>query len=66
MNHRIQSGNIAFDEIKFCREPIVGILILRITSFVALKIIGFDPTLVELRDITISMQHSRFCIQVTI
>lgn len=55
MSHRIQSGNAAFDEIKFCRELIVGTLILRIIGFVALSIIGFDPTLAKVGHIAINM-----------
>jgi hypothetical protein len=66
MSHRIQFGNVAFDEIEFRREPVVGTLILIITSFVALRIISFNPTSVEVGDIAISTQHSGFCIQVTI
>jgi hypothetical protein len=66
MSHRIQFGNIASDEIEFHKKPIVDTFILRITSFVALRIIGFDPTLVEVGDVAISLQHSGFCIQVTI
>ncbi len=32
-----------FDEIGFPRKPTIGVVILRITSFVAIKIINFDP-----------------------
>jgi hypothetical protein len=66
MSHRIQSGNVAFDETKFCRELVVGTPILWITCFVALRIIGFDSTLVEVGYITINMWHSGLCTQVTI
>jgi hypothetical protein len=66
MSHRIQSGNVVFYEIKFCKKLVVGTLILRITSFIALRIIGFDPTLVKVGDIAINMQHSEFYIQITI
>jgi hypothetical protein len=66
MSHRIQSSNVAFDEIEFRRELVVGIFVLIITSFVTLRIIGFDPNLAKAGDIAISMQHSRFYIEITI
>ncbi len=44
-----------FYEIIFHKKLVVGTFILRITGFVALKINGFDPILVEFGDITINM-----------
>jgi hypothetical protein len=42
----------------------VGVVILRITSFVAIIIVGFDPIIDEVGDLVISMRHLGFCIQV--
>ncbi len=44
----------------------IGTVILRIVDFIIIKIIGFDPTIVEVGDIAKSMQHSRFQTQVTV
>jgi hypothetical protein len=40
---------------------VIGVVIIRITSFIAIKIIGSDPTIVEVGGIAVSyMQHSKF------
>jgi hypothetical protein len=44
----------------------VGIIILRIISFVAVSIVGFDPIVVEIWDLVVSMWHSRFYTQVVV
>jgi hypothetical protein len=54
MNQRIQSHISIFDECNFPRETVIGVVILRITSFIAIKIIGFDPTIVKVRGIVVS------------
>jgi hypothetical protein len=59
----IQFNIVVFNEIEFHKEPIVGTFILKIIGFAAIRIIGFDPALVEFGDITINMQHLRFCTQ---
>jgi hypothetical protein len=45
---------------------VVGVVILRITSFTDLSIVGFDPIVVEVGDLVVSMQYSRFCTQVAV
>jgi hypothetical protein len=45
---------------------VVGAVILRITSFAVVSIVGFDPIVVEVRDLVVNMQHSRFYTQVVV
>jgi hypothetical protein len=47
--------NLCFVEVDFSREPRVGAIILRITGFVIVKIIGFDFTIVNVGDLIMSM-----------
>jgi hypothetical protein len=54
MSQRIQSSIFIFDECNFPREPMIGVVILRITSFIVIKIIAFDPTIVEIGGIAVS------------
>jgi hypothetical protein len=45
MRRKIQSCIFIFDEIEFCKELIIGVFILRIISFVTIKVVGFDLAL---------------------
>jgi len=65
MSQRIQSRISIFDECNFPREPMIGVVILRVTRCRNIKIIGFDPIVVEVGSIVVSyMRHSKFQTQV--
>jgi hypothetical protein len=51
MNRRIQFGVFAFDEMTFPTKPSVGILVLKITRFASIIVVGFHPAVFEVRDI---------------
>jgi len=42
----------------------VGVVILRITSFATIIVVGFDPIVPEVGDLVVSMRHLGSCIQV--
>lgn len=44
----------------------ISAVILRIVGFIVIRIIAFDPTVLKVGDIAISMQHSRFQTQVVV
>jgi hypothetical protein len=44
----------------------VGVVILRVIGFALLIIVGFNPTIVEVRYIGVGMMHVRFFIKVAI
>lgn len=44
----------------------IGVVILIIRGFVAIKIINFDPIVVEVGDVVVNMRHSGFHTHVTI
>jgi hypothetical protein len=50
-------GILSCDEITFPKEPNVGSVIVRITRFTSLIIIGFDPHVVEVGDLAIGSAH---------
>ncbi len=58
--------NLCFVEVDFPREPRVGAIILRITRFAIVKIIGFNSTIINVGDLVMSMQHLGFHTQATI
>jgi hypothetical protein len=64
MSQRIQLGISIFDEANFPRGLVVGVVILKITSFAIVRIVGFDLIVAEVRDLVVNIWHLRFCIQV--
>ncbi len=52
MSFKIQRGILSFDEISFPREPSVGTMVVQITGFTSIVIIGFDPSIVKVGDLT--------------
>ncbi len=40
----------------------VGVVIIRITSFAIVKIVGFDLAIAKVGNLAVSMWHSGFCI----
>ncbi len=44
----------------------MGVVILRVIGFALLIIVGFNPTIVEVRYIGVGMMHVRFFIKVAI
>jgi hypothetical protein len=59
-------GILSCDEITFPKEPNVGSVIVRITGFTSLIIIGFDLHVAEVGDLAIGIMHSRFFMKATI
>ncbi len=47
MSFRNQDGILSFDDMFFPKEPNVGTLVIRITRFAFVIIIGFNPSVVE-------------------
>jgi hypothetical protein len=66
MNWRIRVEVFVFYEMGFSWESQTGSLILGLTRFAFLKIIGFDPCKAEVRDITITIIHDGFFSKVAI
>jgi hypothetical protein len=64
MRRRIQPSISTFDEIEFCKEPVIGAFILRIIGFVTTKVVSFHLALAKVGDISINMRHLRFHTQV--
>jgi hypothetical protein len=60
MNRRISFGVSDFDEMEFSWELQASSLILRVTGFASLKILGFDPSKAKVRDIAITIIHADF------
>lgn len=48
MSRRIQSRFLAFDKVTFLAEPSMGTLVLRITGFANIIIVGFDLAVSEI------------------
>jgi hypothetical protein len=66
MSCRIQFNILEFDEKGFSWEPQAGSVILKNLRFAYLKIIGFEPSKVEVGDIAITIIHVRFFSKVAI
>jgi len=60
VNRRIQFRVFAFDELEFPTEPSTRIIVLRVTRFASIIIVGFDATIVEVKDIVIGVIHVSF------
>jgi hypothetical protein len=60
MNKRIQFSLSIFDEVEFPMELGTRTIILRVTRFASIIIIGFDPTIAEVDDIKIGVIHASF------
>jgi hypothetical protein len=66
MNRRIQSGVFAFDEMTFPTEPSAGILVLKITRFASIIVVGFHPAVVEVRDIVVGVLNASYFVKVAL
>ncbi len=55
MNFRNHVGILSFDEFFFPREPNARTLVIRITRFAYVIIIGFDPSVVEVSNLAIGI-----------
>jgi hypothetical protein len=64
MSKRIQFGVSTFDEVEFPMKP--GTIILKVTGFASIIIVGFDPTTVEVNDIIVGVIHASFFMETTI
>jgi hypothetical protein len=49
-----------FDETGFSWEPQASFLLLRIIGFASIRTVGFDPSMVIVRDVAIIMIHAGF------
>jgi hypothetical protein len=55
MSSKNQSGILSFDEIAFPKEPSVGTMVIRITRFTFIIIIGFDPNITKVGKLAIGI-----------
>jgi hypothetical protein len=55
MSRRIQSRFFAFDKVTFLAKPSMGTLVLRITGFANIIIVGFDLAVSEVGDATVGV-----------
>jgi hypothetical protein len=53
---------LEFDQRNFGRQPISGTLILHVTRFATLQIVGFEPREAKLNDLTIGIAFLGFYI----
>jgi hypothetical protein len=60
MSSKNQSGILSFDEIAFPREPSVGTMVIRITGFTFIIIIGFDRKITKVGNLAIGVVHQDF------
>jgi hypothetical protein len=58
MSSRNQSGILSFDEIAFPREPSGGTVVIRIIGFTSIIIVGFDPNITKVGDLTVGVMQS--------
>ncbi len=66
MSQRIQLGIFVFYEADFPKELMVGVIILRVTSFATVGIVGFDHAIAEVGDLDVNMWHLGFYTQVVV
>lgn len=66
MSFKNQDGILSFDDMFFLKKPNVGTLVIHITRFACVIIIGFNPSVVEVRDLAIGITQSRFFMKVTL
>jgi hypothetical protein len=59
-------GVLSLDNVAFSREPNVGFVIVRITRFASMIIVGFDPHVIEVGDLAINIIHSGLLMKETI
>jgi hypothetical protein len=57
---------LLFDDIFSPKEPNVGTLVIHITTFAFVIIIGFNPSVVKVRNLTIGITQSRFFMKVAL
>jgi hypothetical protein len=55
---------MSFDEISFLMEPSVGTMVIQITGFTLVIIIGFYPSIVEIGNVVVGVAQSRFFMKV--
>jgi hypothetical protein len=60
MNRKISFGVSDFDEMEFSWELQASSLILKVTRFASLKILGFDPSKAKVGDIAITIIYADF------
>jgi hypothetical protein len=66
MSRRIQSKVFAFDEVKFLTKLGTRTIILKVTRFISIVIVGFDPTIVEINDTAIGVINVGFFMRATL
>jgi hypothetical protein len=60
MNKRIQCGVSAFDEVEFPTEPGTETIVLKVTNFASIIIVGFDLVSAKVGDIAVGVIHAGF------
>jgi len=66
MNFRNHVGILSFDEFFFPKEPNARTLVICITRFAYVIIIGFDPSVVEVRNLAIGITQPRIFMKATL
>jgi riboflavin transporter FmnP len=59
-------GVLSLNDVAFAMEPNVGFVIVRITRFASMIIVGFDPHATKVGDLAINIIHSWFFMKATI
>jgi hypothetical protein len=57
MSFRNRNGILSFDEITFPKELNVGIVVIQITKFTLVIIIGFDPSIAKVGDLVVGVMQ---------
>ncbi len=57
---------MSLDDVAFPKEPNVGFVIVKITRFASMIIIGFDPHAAKVGDLAINIIHSKVFMKVVI
>jgi len=66
MNPNNQMEVLSLDDVTLSLEPNVGSMIVKITGFASVMIVGFDSHAIEVGDLAIGVIHSRFFMKTTI
>jgi hypothetical protein len=60
MDRRIQSRVSTFDDVEFPATLRIGTIILKVTRFASIIIIGFDPAIIKINDIVAKIIQAVF------
>jgi hypothetical protein len=66
MNSRNKMGVLSLDDVAFAKGPNVGFVIIKITGFVFVIMIGFDPHVSKVGDLAIAVMYSGLFMKATI